>query len=260
MSKKASYILLLISAVFFYLSNNLLHGLSLPVGGTIKYRVINTFNHPDAFTEGLIFDDGLLYESSGLYKYSRLTKYKMISGERLTNYNLPYAYFAEGITLLNNEIYQLTYKERTVFVYNKDTLQLKRQLTYFDDGWGLTNDGTWLIQSDGSSKLHYLNPANMSVVKEIDVQDNHHQVMGLNSLEYVNGKIYANIFPTSFIAEIDANDGKVTGWIDVRKLDPYTNINNQSYITNGIAYNKVNQTFYITGKHWPHLYEIKLEA
>lgn len=259
MSKKTSFILIFICAVFFYLYHNLLHGLSLPITGTIKYKVINTFKHPEAFTEGIIFDDGIVYESSGLYKYSRLSKYKLVSSEPVANYNLPNAYFAEGITLLNNEIYQLTYKERTVFVYDKDSLQLKRQMTYFDDGWGLTNDGTWLIQSDGTSKLHFLDPATMNVIKVLEVQEKKRKVSGLNSLQYVEGKIYANVFPTSFIVVINASNGEVLGWIDVRSLDPYANVNNQSYITNGIAYNTINKTLYITGKHWPFLYEIQLE-
>lgn len=223
-------------------------------------QIVNRYPHdPYAFTEGLQYEDGLLYESTGLNGRSSVRKVNIDTGRPVQNrkMTLPNA-FGEGLTVLNGRVYQITYKEGKAFVYDKNLNSLQT-FSYSGEGWGLTNDNTSLIMSNGSSTLYWRNPHNFAIEKQLRVTDNGKEVSGLNELEYVNGQIYANIFPTPRIARIDAQTGQVTGWLDVSGLRRESNnANNIRAVSNGIAYNADKGTFFLTGKYWSTVFEVKL--
>ncbi len=223
------------------------------------YRIVNTYPHnSNAFTEGLLFDNGYLYESTGRYGSSSLRKVDLTTGDVVQVRNLPAAYFGEGITVYDDNIIQLTWQSRTGFVYNEDSFNLLRQFTYPTEGWGLTYDGGRLIMSDGTSILHFLNPETLQSIGEIEVRDNDKPVKNLNELEYVNGKVYANVWKTDRIAIIEPDDGRVTGWIDLSGLLQTQAFSGHVDILNGIAYDSQEDRLFVTGKLWPFLFEIKL--
>ena len=170
-------------------------------------------------------------------------------------------YFGEGITFLNGRVFQLTYKSRTGFVYDEQTYQKIREFTIpSKEGWGLTTNGSILIMSDGTDKLTFLDPISLSVSKEIYVKENDYAVHNLNELEYVDGYIYANVWMTNEIIKIDSKDGKVVGRIDLTSyVKDAKNSFHDSLEMNGIAYNPERESFFITGKLWPKIYEIKTE-
>lgn len=219
----------------------------------------------DAFTEGLLFHNGKLFESTGA---TDLPQTRSLFGEvDLETGNIEVkveldreAYFGEGIVFLNGRVFQLTYRSKTGFVYDENTYQKIQEFTIpGKEGWGLTTDGNYLIMSDGTDKLTFLDPISLKVYKEISVKENHYAKESLNELEYVNGYIYANVWMTNEIVKIDSKDGKVVGRID---LTPYaTDAKNSFYNSmemNGIAYHPYRESFFITGKLWPKIYEIKI--
>jgi len=224
-----------------------------------EYKVVATYPHnTNSFTEGLIYQDNILYESDGLYQQSALRKIDLVSGKTLKEYNLPDKYFAEGITIIGDHLYQLTYQSRIGFVYNKNTFQLENTFRYPSEGWGLTTDGKELIMSDGSSMLNFIDPTTFKVTRTIIARDHKQPINHLNELEYINGKIYANIFPTDIIAIISPTDGKITGWINIQKLNPCPTCEGANQVANGIAYDAKNEALLVTGKNWPNTYAIKI--
>jgi glutamine cyclotransferase len=225
------------------------------------YKVVNNYPHQkDYYTQGLEYYNGFFYEGTGEYGKSRLEKTVIKTGQALQTYHLTKQYFGEGITILNNKIYQLTWKSKKGFIYNLsdfaviDSFQIPTK-----EGWGLTNDGTNLIMSDGTNKLTWLNPSDLSVVKTVQVASSKDILYYLNELEYVNGLIYANIYTTEIIVKIDPETGRVLGEINLAGLiDMYKNSTDKIDYMNGIAYDKRNNRLFVTGKLWPRLFEIEI--
>jgi glutamine cyclotransferase len=222
------------------------------------YEIINTYPHDQtAFTQGLEFYNGFLYESTGLYSQSTLRKVDLQSGNILQNFSLSDQYFAEGITILNNQIYQLTWRENTGFIYNIDLFSLISEFSYQTEGWGITNDGKQLIMSDGSSTLFFLDPNNFQVTHQIEVIDQE-PIERLNELEYIQGKIYANIWLEDRIAIINPQSGIIEAWIDLTGLEKEEN-QDSNKVLNGIAYDSQEDRIFVTGKLWSKIFEIELK-
>lgn len=227
---------------------------------TYEYQTVRTYPHDsDAFTQGLIFADGKLYESTGQIGESSLREVELQTGRVLKKVDVPAPYFAEGITLLNGKIYQLTWQHGLGFIYDAQKLQRTGQFEYNSEGWGLTTDGRSLIISDGSNLLRFLDPDSFRVTKTIAVFDGKMAVRQLNELEYVNGEIYANIWHDQRIAMIDPQNGRVTGWIDLTGLLQPGAVQDEEAVLNGIAYDQTGDRLFVTGKLWPHLFEIKIK-
>lgn len=222
------------------------------------YTIINIYPHdPTAFTQGLTYVDGQLYESTGLKGSSTLRRVDLASGNILAEVSLPMQYFGEGMAVVNDLIIQLTWRSQVGMVYDKETLTLVRTFSYTSEGWGLTFDGIKLIMSNGSDYLQFLDPATLQQVGEVHVHEGNFSINSLNELEYINGDVYANIFLQNKIAIINPNNGQVKGWIDLTSLEGASDGNSES-VLNGIAYDAKNNRLFVTGKNWPHLYEIEL--
>ncbi len=212
-----------------------------------------------SYTQGLEFDGNQLYEGSGgrgVTGKSRVMKVDLNSGKSVAEEPLPSDYFGEGITILEDRLYQLTWQENTCFVYDKNTLETLKTFSYSGEGWGLCNDGQHLIMSDGTERISFIDPENFSLKKTIEVYSNEGPIKALNELEYINGKIYANVYQTNMIVIIDPVTGIVTGRIDgsIIALDH----RKSGEVMNGIAYKKSTKQLFITGKNWPSLIEIGL--
>lgn len=234
-------------------SNIFLDPDSLPV---YDYTVINAFPHDsNAFTQGLIFENGTLYEGTGLYAQSTLRRVELATGSILKIHHLDNSYFGEGITMWNDTIVQLTWRNYTGFVYLElDTFQPIDSFSYSTEGWGLTHDDTCLIMSDGSSRIYYLDPHSYNEVGYIDVNAEGSPVTNLNELEYIQGNIYANVWFSDSIAIIDPQTGDVIAWLNLAPLS-----SGQPNVLNGIAYDRNDVRLFITGKLWPMLFEIEVD-
>lgn len=225
-----------------------------------SYTVVKTYPHAAGdFTQGLVFVDDRLYESTGLYGQSAVSIKSLDSGRIIKRFPLPERYFGEGLAAVDGRLVQLTYREQTGFVYDRDTLEVLQEFRYQGEGWGLTYDGRNLIMSDGSAKLHFLDPASHRRQRSLKVTRMGEVMGSLNELEYVEGRIYANVWLRNIIVEIDAITGHVTGEADLSELADRHAVSPDS-VLNGIAYHSRNGTFLVTGKFWPALYEIKLHA
>lgn len=224
-----------------------------------SYKVIRQYPHdPQAFTQGLVYDEGIFFESTGLYGQSSLRRVDLETGQVLHQITLDPRYFAEGLVLWDDSLVQLTWKENTGFVYDRDTFELRAIFSYTGEGWGLTHDDTNLIMSDGTHQLRFLDPQTFAEVRRIDVLDNGLPVNRLNELEYIQGEIYANIWQTDIILRIDPADGTILGKIDLTGLLPREELNAPADVLNGIAYDPASNRLFVTGKLWPNLYEIML--
>ncbi len=223
------------------------------------YRVINTYPHdPGAFTQGLVYLDGVLYEGTGLHGASSLRRVDLETGQVWQQYDLPGEYFGEGIAILNDKIYQLTWQSQTGFVYDLTTFELLDQFTYPSEGWGLTHDGTRLIMSDGTATLYFLDPQTLKFTGQVLVHDGPNSIARLNELEYVEGQVWANVWQTDWIARIDPDSGQVLGWIDLNGLLAPEDRTQPVDVLNGIAYDAVGKRILVTGKWWPRLFEIEI--
>jgi glutaminyl-peptide cyclotransferase len=222
-----------------------------------SYKIINAYPHDkEAFTQGLVYENGILYEGTGLVGESSLRKVELQTGKVLDQLNLEGQLFGEGIAIMGDKIYQLTWETKTGFVYDKSSFKLINKISYQNQGWGLTAIGDKLIMSDGSNILYFMEPKLFTVTSNIEVYDNKAIVDKLNELEYINGEIWANIWQTNLIARIDPQSGKVLSYIDLKGIDPVvdTNVN----VLNGIAYDAAGKRIFVTGKNWPKLFEIKI--
>lgn len=226
---------------------------------TAGFKVIAEYPHdPKAFTQGLVVIDGQFYEGTGIQGESTLRKVELKTGRVITYVPLDASYFGEGITVMNDRIYQITWQNRVGFVYDLKSMKYQTSFRYTGDGWGLTHDGKHLILSDGTSLLRFLDPKTFEVVKRIRVKSAAGQVDKLNELEYVKGEIYANIWHSDRIARISPETGDVLGWIDLTDLYPLRTRPNKEDVLNGIAYDEKNNRLFVTGKNWPKIYEIEL--
>lgn len=239
----------------------------IPSPQTIVYQLIAEYPHSTgAYTEGLQYVDGHIYEGTGQYGRSYLAKTDLKTGKELQRKDMDARYFGEGITVMGDKIYQLTYKAKRGFVYDKKTF---KELSSFNfntqEGWGLTNDGTNLIYSDGTDALYFLDPQNFQVTRTLNVRDKYGPVRFINELEYINGYIYANQWQTDLILKIDLKTGYVVATANLSNLrqrtgiPPVTGDESAPEFMNGIAYDAENNRIFITGKNWPKLFEIKLD-
>lgn len=229
-----------------------------PVSG---YEVVGAFPHdPSAFTQGLVAYGGSLYESTGLYGRSTLREVEPATGRVLRQVDVPPEYFAEGMTILDDRVYQLTWREQTGFIYDRATFAVLGTWSYEGEGWGLTNDGTRLIMSDGTSRIRFLDPASLQEIGAVDVLDAGSPVADLNELEMVNGELWANVWRTDRIVRIDPATGAVLGWINLAGLLPQSERTGGEDVLNGIAYDAEQDRLLVTGKLWPRLFEIRVRA
>jgi len=230
------------------------------IPSTFGYRVVNEYPHDrHAFTEGLAYVDGVLYEGTGLNGESTLRRVDLETGEVLQAVGLSKEYFGEGIAVLGDRIYQLTWKNGVCVVLNRDTFELEKALTYETEGWGLTTDGDRLIMSDGTNRLYIRDPETFEELDTIDVYDGARAIWNLNELEVVDGEIWANVWQTDRIARVDPETGQVTGWIDLTGL--LTEKDREKHpvdVLNGIAYDPETDRLFVTGKLWPKLFEIEV--
>jgi len=222
------------------------------------YIVVDVYPHDvDAFTEGLAFQDGFLYESTGLYGSSSLRRVELETGSVLQQVELPNDFFGEGMTIVDDKIVQLTWREHTGFVYDKASFALLGNFSVSGEGWGIAYDDSYLIVSNGTSTLNFLDPETHHIVRQVQVRDGNKSVTMLNELEYVKGSIYANVWRQQEIAVINPQTGQVTAWIDLTGLQNPT-VSNPESVLNGIAYDPETDRLFVTGKNWPQLYEFKL--
>jgi glutamine cyclotransferase len=220
-------------------------------------KIIITLPHDDsAFTQGLFYHKGYLYESTGLNGRSSLRKLDS-SGTVLTNLPLPSTYFAEGCTFFSGNLYQLTWKKQRCFVYSMADFSCIDTLSYTGEGWGITSNNSTLFMSNGSDTL-YMRNSNFSVTDKIGVTSNGHPLGNLNELEFVNGHIYANVWYSDYIFEIDPENGSTVRIIDCSELVARESPSSDEYVLNGIAYNPENGLFYITGKFWKNMFVVEI--
>lgn len=219
----------------------------------------------DAFTQGLELHDGLLYESTGLHGRSSLRVVELESGSVLRLRSVPDAFYAEGLTIWGDRVFQLTYQSGVCFVYDRETLEPRGQRAYRGEGWGLTHDRASrasaegaLVLSDGTATLRFLDPDTFAERSRLIVHDDDGPVERLNELEWVEGEIYANVWRTDRIARIDPATGRITGWIELAFLRESLHLGEPEAVLNGIAYDDENDRLFVTGKLWPKLFEIQL--
>ena len=229
------------------------------------YEIVNTYPHdPAAFTQGLIFHNGFLYEGTGGKDgdpfYSALRKVELKTGKVLQKFDLSRDYFGEGVTILGDKIYQITWREGTAFVYDVNDFKLLREFRYPGQGWGLTHDGTNLIMSDGTHVIRYINPENFQTIRTISVFDERGRPqMNLNELELIKGEIWANVWEDETILRIDPANGKILGKINLEKLArDQMKSSPDADVLNGIAYDSEGDRVFVTGKRWNKLFEIKI--
>lgn len=221
------------------------------------YEVVNVWPHdPAAYTQGLVYADGALYESTGQYGASGVRVVELTTGKVRQRTDLPSRYFGEGIAVLDGKIFQLTWRSRTGFIYSQDGLKPLGEFRYEGEGWGLTTDGRWLIVSDGTNRLRFLDAHTFNVQRRIEVFENGQPLINLNELEYIHGEIYANVWQRDVIARIDPQTGRLLGLIDLSGLAP---IRTADAVLNGIAYDRARDRIFVTGKLWPKLFEIRLK-
>jgi glutaminyl-peptide cyclotransferase len=228
----------------------------------LNYRIEKTYPHDtSSFTEGLLVYKGAMYESTGLEGKSKLLKVNLSTGKPIKSVDIDPRNFGEGIAILRDTIYQLTYREHVVFVYDSNFKKIREM--YFDmdthQGWGMTTDGNNLIASDGSSTIYFFDTY-FKLLKRINVTDAGTPVPNVNELEWIDGFIYANQWGYPYLYKIDATNGRVVGKADFTDL--INEVKNKYAATdsfNGIAYDAASKKIYITGKNWPQLYEVKFE-
>ena len=231
----------------------------LPLATQYGYRVVKTYPHDrTAFTQGLEYRDGFLYEGTGMFGRSSVRKIDLDSGRIIQRYDLPQPFFGEGITVLHQQILELTWQSQTGFVYDKSSFQVLRSFDYPGEGWGLTNDGKQIYMSDGSANIRVWDSATLKEIRRITVKDGATPVTQLNELEWVRGEIYANVWQTDRIARISPVDGRVLGWIDLTGILPKSERPDPDAVLNGIAYDAAGDRLFVTGKLWPKIFEIKL--
>lgn len=227
-----------------------------------SYSIIKDYPHNKNFyTQGLVFYDGHIYEGTGEKGKSGIFKTDMMTGNTLQQNMMDEKYFGEGITILNKKIYQLTYRAQTGFVYDVENFAKLDSFKYRPkEGWGLTNDGKYLIMSNGTNELIWLDPDNFSEIKKVEVANDKGVINYLNELEYINGHIYANVYTTDLIVEIDPENGKVISEIDLKGIiNMYKKPSDTIDYQNGIAYDHERGRIFVTGKWWPRLFEIDLK-
>jgi len=227
----------------------------------LKYTIVNTYRHDiNSFTEGLEFFKDTLYESTGLNGKSFLRKYDYKTGKVYKQVDLDPKYFGEGITFINNKVYQLTWQNKTGFIYNANTLKQEKTFAYDKDieGWGMTNDGKHIYQTDKTEKIWKMDPETQKMIDYVNVYSGGSKIPSINELEWINGKIYTNVWQKDAIAIVNPANGAVEGILDMSGLRKFVK-NPEAEVLNGIAYNPKTKTIFVTGKNWDTMFEIKVE-
>ncbi|WP_139958653.1 glutaminyl-peptide cyclotransferase [Flavicella sediminum] len=229
------------------------------------FKLINTFPHDaKAFTQGFEYHNGFLYESTGQKGQSSIRKTEITTGKVLQQQDLDAKYFGEGITIFNNKIHQLTWQGKIGFVYDLESFEQEGSFSYGKsvEGWGLTHNDKELIKSDGTERIWFLTPENHKEIHFIEAYTNKRKAEQLNEIEYINGKIYANIWQKNTIIIIDPKNGTIEGVANLNELSKLVDhsANNKDYVLNGIAYDQENNRLFVTGKNWNKTFEIELVA
>jgi glutamine cyclotransferase len=224
-----------------------------------SFLVLNTYPHDrSAFTEGFVYRGGFIYEGTGLYGQSVLRKVSLETGDVLQQVDLNPGYFGEGIAIFDEKIYQLTWLSKKGFIYQVSNFDSVGQFTYQHEGWGMTSNDSCLIMSNGSATLHFLDPLTLEQTHMIEVRNGNNPVYNLNELEYIEGKIFANVWLTDWIMIIDPLNGQISGRINLSGLlDPVDHLPGTD-VLNGIAYDPDQKRLFVTGKRWPKVFEIIL--
>lgn len=223
------------------------------------YRIINTYPHDiNAFTQGLIFHEGFLFEGTGKNGFSSISKINLEDNEVLMRKALNRRYFGEGIEVVDNKIYQLTWTSNMVFVWDKNNFEQIGTHYNASQGWGLAYDGEYLILSDGTNTLQFMDTENFVTQKRVMVTFGGNPLSNINELEYINGEIWANVWQTDVIVRINPDSGVTTSFIDLTGLSNQTQLGSNEAVLNGIAWDSENNRLFVTGKHWANLFEIEL--
>jgi glutaminyl-peptide cyclotransferase len=239
-------------------SSNRIHATRPP---EYTFEIVRTFPHDSAaFTQGLAYRDGFLYEGTGLKGRSSLRKVRLDTAAVVQRVDLPPEFFGEGITLLKNEVVQLTWQSQIGFVYNVSDFRLLRRFSYPGEGWGLTTNGKSdeIFMSDGTSEIRVLDSVTLAEKRRFTVHDGDTPINQLNELEFVDGEIFANVWQTDRIARISPRSGAVVGWIDLTGLLSPVYRLEPGAVLNGIAYDSNRKRLFVTGKLWPTVFEIRL--
>ena len=225
-----------------------------------SYQVVREYPHdPAAYTQGLQYDEGVLYEGTGNYGTSSLRRVRLETGEVTKIRDLEQSLFGEGITVMGQRIYQLTYKSQVGFIYDKSSFEQIQKVYYQNrEGWGLTHNGEELIMSDGTNIIYFLDPEMFTVNRQLEVYDNNGPANSLNELEYIHGKLWANRYYTDEIVIIDPESGKVEGRINLKGILKTTDRKPSTDVLNGIAWDSQGDRVFVTGKFWPKLFEIRI--
>ncbi len=227
---------------------------------TYSYQVVQSYPHdPKAFTQGLQWFDNRMFESTGQVGESNIREVELTTGRVLRQQDLEEPHFGEGIVILGDKLFQLTWTSGKAFVYDWKNFKRTGEFTYEGEGWGLTTDGTSLVMSNGTSTVVWRDPATFAVTRSITVSDHGTPVSQLNELEWVKGELWANIWQSEQIARIDPATGNVTGWIDLKGILPALDRTGNEDVMNGIAYDAAKDRLFVTGKFWSRLYEITLK-
>ena len=223
------------------------------------YNILNTYPHNiNSFTQGLLYHEGFLFEGTGKNGQSNLSKINLEDGEVLMNKSMSQRYFGEGIEIVDDKIYQLTWQSHLVFVHDKTTFESMGSHYNATQGWGLAYDGSHLILSDGTATLQFMDPETFAPVRKVEVQLDGNAINQLNELEYINGEVWANVWQTDFILRIDPDSGKVNSIVDLTGLSAQTQLGSAEAVLNGIAWDAEAERLFVTGKHWANLFEIEL--
>ena len=233
-------------------------------GGTepvdLGYEVVSVAPHDaGAYTQGLQIKDGRMFESTGQYGGSSVREVEKETGKVLRKRSFPASIFAEGLTFHTGELWMLTWREGKAFVLEPESFKQLRTFPYKGEGWGLTSGGGELIMSDGGTALKFVDAKDFSVKRSVEVKNQGRSLRDINELEFVDGAVFANVYLTDRIARIDPATGEVTGWLDLSALRSRLPAPNRAEAMNGVAYDEKTGHFWVTGKYWPQMFEIRLK-
>ena len=227
----------------------------------LSFQIVREFPHDSrAFTQGLLWRDGFLYEGTGLEGRSSVRRVELETGRVVQKWNLPPQYFGEGLAFLNDRFYKLTWTSETAFVLDPKTLQPLKRFSYRGEGWGLTTDGKQLLMSNGSDVLTWRNPQNFAATGQIRVTRNGQPLRNLNELEWIDGKVWANVWTTDVIVVIDPKTGVVQSEVDLSALRGRFSATGEEDVLNGIAFDAQNKRLFVTGKNWPKLFWLEVSS
>lgn len=243
--------------------NNTIYFLNDTPPTVYSYEVINEFPHDaQAFTQGFVYHNGYFYESTGQFGKSSLRKVEIATGKVLQRMDLDKQYFGEGMTIRDGKIYQLTWRKKVGFIYDLETFELEKTFEYGQskEGWGLTHNQEYLIKSDGTERIWFLDPDSFKEISYIEAYTNKRKAENLNELEFVKGKIYANLWQQNSILIIEPANGAIEGIVSLKGLQTRAGQKGEDNVLNGIAYDAEADRLYVTGKNWEKVFEIKLVA